>query len=275
MKLNMTTTGLVLPAPTYGLLNAGLAAGIHAWLLEGEPGTGKTSLGFALGRQAEAKGGGLLFAQANAWASDEQLIRGVNLAGFVLRDPDQVWEVGLLLRIAQEAAQANGPFVAIIDEWDKTRPVADGLLLAALQEGVIVDASGHRHGTVPLNVIWWITSNGVRALHDALTRRLFRVVLPPVTGNDLAGLLRQRTGCGKHLAATVAALAQDARRSSGQARRATLPELERLTAVVLVSQDAATCRAAVQGTFGTTKLGRRPRPGDDLWAARQRDGGAA
>lgn len=97
--------GLVLPAGQLTVIQAALAGGVRAFLLEGEPGTGKTHLGRAVGEHAASEGGHFLFAQANAWASDEFLIRGVDLAGFVENDPAHVYADGALLRASVVAAR--------------------------------------------------------------------------------------------------------------------------------------------------------------------------
>ena len=262
-------TSLTLPKEIESYLRVALKNN-NAFLLEGEPGTGKTTLGLELGRAAQEQGGGFLFAQANAWASHEDLIQGVNLAGFVTRDPSQVWEAGLLLRAARQASDVlPHPFVTIVDEWDKTRPTADGLLLAALQERVVVDAAGHLHARIPDNLIFWITSNASRELHDALLRRVVRITLPPLTGEMLKKNL-QRSGAGPHLAALLTTIAAEARRDSN-VRRPTLPELRRTAEMILNADDAATCRAIVTGLLGKPGTATRKRAGDDLWAAKVRD----
>ena len=261
LKSIAQTAGLVLPAAQLTVIQAALAGGVRAFLLEGEPGTGKTHLGRSLGGAAAADGGHFLFAQANAWASDEFLIRGVDLAGFVENDPNRVYADGALLRAARLAATAPGRLsVAIIDEWDKTRPVADGLLLAALEERVIVDAAGVHHADVPPTLVWWITSNASRDLHPALLRRLLRLRLTPPPDDVLEDLIQDRANVGRHLAATLTAM----RRTVAGL---TLPDLVRLATVARRLPDVDACRFLVDPYV----QGGDRDVGADVWAAIRRD----
>ena len=183
------SAALVFPQFQIEVLQAALNAGVRAFLLEGEPGTGKTALGRAIGAQAVDQGGHFVFAQANAWASDEFLIRGIDLAGFVENDPDRVYAPGLLMTASRLSEETTAPVVVILDEWDKTRPGADGLLLAALEERIVVDAAGRQLGKIGGNVIFWITSNASRELHPALRRRVLPQRLNPLADRELIRLL--------------------------------------------------------------------------------------
>ena len=200
-----------------------------------------------------------------AWASDEFLIRGIDLAGFVENDPDRVYAPGLLMTAARLSAETpRAPVFVLLDEWDKTRPVADGLMLAALEERLVVDAAGRQLGVIGDNVIFWITSNASRELHPALLRRVLRQRLNPLDKQTLVALLRQ-AGVGQHAATYLAAL-----RDQVHGRvMLTLPDLLRAGGIVggLSSVDA--CRFLLAG-FGLTGG-----EGADLWAAVCRDRKAA
>jgi len=259
------SAALVFPQSQIEVFQVALGTGVRAFLLEGEPGTGKTALGRALGAQAVNQGGHFVFAQANAWASDEFLIRGIDLAGFVENDPDRVYAPGLLMTAARLSVETPRALVfVLLDEWDKTRPVADGLMLAALEERVVVDAAGRQLGAIGDNVIFWITSNASRELHPALRRRVLRQRLNPLDKQTLVALLRQ-AGVGQHAATYLAAL----RDQVHDRTMLTLPDLLRAGGIVggLSSVDA--CRFLLAG-FGLTGG-----EGADLWAAVCRDRKAA
>lgn len=258
------SAALVFPLSQIEVVQAALDAGVRAFLLEGEPGTGKTALGRALGAQAANQGGHFVFAQANAWASDEFLIRGIDLAGFVENDPDRVYAPGLLMTAARLSEETSAPVLVILDEWDKTRPVADGLLLAALEERIVVDAAGRKLGRIGDNVIFWITSNASRELHPALLRRVLRQRLNPLDKATLVALLRQ-AGVGQHAAGYLAALRDQAH---GRVML-TLPDLLRVGGIVGGLSSADACRFLLAG-FGLTGG-----EGADLWAAVCRDRKAA
>lgn len=259
------SAALVFPQSQIEVVQTALDAGIAAFLLEGEPGTGKTALGRALGAQAVAAGGHFVFAQANAWASDEFLIRGIDLSGFVENDPDRVYAPGLLMTAARLSEETTRPVMVVLDEWDKTRPVADGLLLAALEERLVVDAAGRILGHISSNVIFWITSNASRALHPALLRRVLRQRLNPLDDKTLVALLTEQ-GTAPMLAAYLVALRAKTREQSVML---TLPDLRRVSAIASALTSVEACRHLLAG-FGLTGG-----EGADLWAAVCRDRKAA
>lgn len=259
---------LVFPPGLAELFDSAMWAGERAFLLEGEPGTGKTALGRAIGGHIQREGGTFIFAQANAWTSDEFIIRGVDLAGFVERDPERVYAPGLLMKVADASADGR-PIFVLLDEWDKTRPVADGLLLAALEERIVVDSAGNFHGKIGENVIFWITSNATRELHDALLRRLFRVRLPRMRADDLRKLLMERAGAGPHLASTLVKLRNVAARSQIVL---TLPDLIRAARVLQHVESVDEARFLADGLVRRDfRYIERKDIGADLWAAVVRD----
>lgn len=237
-----------------------LSCGERAFLIEGEPGVGKTTLGFDL------FGEKTLFAQMNQWANDESIIRGVNLAGFVEKDPAKVYAAGALVKGAEAAKSAGGLFCLILDEWDKTKPAADSLLFAALQERRVVDAAGNEFAKIPDNMIFWVTSNGTRKISDALLRRVLRIKIPPLSGEDLIRFLVGK-GTGLNLARTLSAIGDDARAAGSPIA---LTEIIRLAQLAPKMTSAEATRWLVGGVLHDT-LPRRPRPGDDVWAAVRRD----
>ncbi|MCB0047910.1 MAG: AAA family ATPase [Caldilineaceae bacterium] len=248
--------GLIFPEGILDALDASQVAGVNAFLLEGEPGTGKTHLGRAW---AEMTGGNYVFAQANAWTSDESIIRGVDLSGFIERDPAKVYAAGALLKAARLAVDGR-PTLVHLDEWDKTRPVADGLLLAALEERIVVDSAGNIHGRFDDNVIFWITSNATRPLHDALLRRLMRITLPRMSKTHATPLLQERAGVGQHTASALLALREKSRRP------VTLPDLIRIGRTLQHVRTLDGARVIIAGLTGDDKFGA------DIWAAMGRDG---
>lgn len=255
---------LIFPGGVLDALDAAWDAGIDAFLLEGEPGTGKTHLARLLGAWAEAQGGHFVHSQANAWMSDEQTIRGVNLAGFVERDASRVYAAGVLLRAAELGSDGR-PTVVLLDEWDKTRPCTDGLLLAALEERLVVDSTGCVHGRFGANVIFWITSNATRPLADALVRRCLRIVLPRMAAAQAIALLQERTGCGEHLATALVALRDRAQTP------VTLPDMMRLARTLQHVGGVDACRVLAESLLRNDPRSKGFDPGADLWSALRRD----
>lgn len=254
------------PHPFAALVRESLAQGVLAFLAQGEPGTGKTTLGREWGKQAVTRGGGwTVFAQANAWLSDESAIRGVNLAGFVERNPAGVYAPGFLLRALEAQRERPGrPGVVVVDEWDKAKATADGLLLAALEERLVVDSAGNEYGRLAPTTLFYITSNATREIHPALRRRCLVLNFPPLTGEALAAAL-VKAGAGRNLAGLLATIGDEARRSG---RPVALSEFQRLASLA----PRLPGRDAVGHLVAGLALPRKNAAGD-IWAAVCRDRG--
>ncbi len=233
---------LIYPHPFAALVRESLAQGVLAFLAQGEPGTGKTTLGREWGKQAVTRGGGwTVFAQANAWLSDESAIRGVNLAGFVERNPAGVYAPGFLLRAL---------------EAQRERPGRPGV--------VVVDSAGNEYGRLAPTTLFYITSNATREIHPALRRRCLVLNFPPLTGEALAAAL-VKAGAGRNLAGLLATIGDEARRSG---RPVALSEFQRLASLA----PRLPGRDAVGHLVAGLALPRKNAAGD-IWAAVCRDQG--
>lgn len=256
-------TELIYPKPFREYISVALRQGQKSFLAQGEPGTGKTSVGLAWASQAVANGGWSVFAQATPWLSDENSVRGVDLAGFVEHNPDRVYTPGFLMKALNSQAAAPGrPGVIVIDEWDKARPAADSLLLAALQERQVVDSSGNVWGSIAPNIIFWITSNATRELHPALRRRCLVVNFPALAGPELRAEL-VKAGAGRHLAFLLDKVAGEARKAR---RPIALSELQRVAAIAPRLSTKLAVAHLVDGLPSP-----RTNLAGDIWAAIARD----
>lgn len=262
MKHYTIPTKLIYPQSFKTLLQAALREGIFSFLAQGEPGTGKTSVGLAWAKQADWS----VFAQANAWMDDSSSIQGVDLAGFVERDPARVYAAGFLLKALRlDNAHPLGRGVVVVDEWDKARPAADGLILAALQERVLVDSTGKVWGQYSPQTIFWITSNATREIHPALRRRCLVLDFPPLTGDALISRLRA-SGAGMNLAALLSRIGDEMRKAGSPIA---LSELERVSALAPKLTDQAGVKFLVSGLA----ISSRKYPAADIWSAVSRDKG--
>lgn len=174
--------------------------GARAMLVEGLPGAGKSALGEFLAR---AMGSQLVFHLFHAWSDSDELFTGVDVVSAVAGDAENARLPGVLAQVAMLSKEAtpDRPVVVVLDEIDKTPERVENLLLDVLQTGRVPIKPGV-HDTIILdNVIFIITSNGMRPLSDALSRRLRRLHMKPLPSSKVielvTGWLRKKEGFDK------------------------------------------------------------------------------
>jgi len=163
--------------------------GIKALLLEGPPGVGKTAL---TERIAQWLGAEYIYVLATPNTDEDAL-----LYKFV---PDERTKSGIRvaegpLTQAVKKAAAGKKVVLVIDEFDKTRPSTDALLLDLLQNGRVMLYLGGREDVLvadPDNLYIFLTSNNMREFSEPLMRRLVRVDFKLLDPSDVAELLKRR-----------------------------------------------------------------------------------
>ncbi|USX49600.1 MoxR family ATPase [Lentzea sp. HUAS12] len=179
--------------------------------LEGEPGTGKTSLALALAKAMDVP---LIRLQCHEgidatqalydWDYPRQLM---HLR--VLETRGEVDEASLYTRrflLARPLLQAleNAPCVLLVDEIDRADDEFEAFLLEVLSENAVsIPEFGEiRATTPPLTVL---TSNRTREVHDALKRRcLYHWLEHPALDREVAILRRTLPGLDERLARKVA-----------------------------------------------------------------------
>jgi MoxR-like ATPase len=187
--------------------------------LEGEPGTGKTSLALALARAMDIP---LIRLQCHEgidatqalydWDYPRQLM---HLR--VLETRGEVDEASLYARrflLARPLLQAleNAPCVLLVDEIDRADDEFEAFLLEVLSENAVsIPEFGEiRASAPPLTVL---TSNRTREVHDALKRRcLYHWLEHPSPEREVAILRRTLPGLDERLARQIAEAVRKMRR---------------------------------------------------------------
>jgi len=188
-------------------------------LLEGEAGTGKTSLAGALATMLDAPlirlqcYEGIDASQAlYDWDFPRQLlhVRAAEASGSAAdteRLEGELYDRRFLLSRPLLAALETTPSVLLIDEIDRADDEFEAFLLEVLSEYTVsIPELGTIRASVPPVVV--LTSNRTRELHDALKRRCFYHWLPhPALEREVAILRARLPEVSERLARDVAAAA--------------------------------------------------------------------
>jgi MoxR-like ATPase len=194
--------------------------GARVLVLEGAPGTGKTSLGRAF---AQAIGAEVVYYLCHHWTTEEEMFLGVDVGRVAagVESPDEAYRPGFLLRAAE--ASRRCPVVVIIDELDKAPERSEALLLEFLQTGRVHGPRGEVWQADLSRLFVFVTTNGLRPLMEPTLRRGFRLrmeFLPPHVEQDL---LRKWTGAPTTAIRVVVRMANTIR-----AKGATAPSVQEM-----------------------------------------------
>jgi len=178
-------SGFIINFPV-SVLEGGLSTSrMPAFLLRGPAGVGKTELTRLVSQWLGAR---YIFYQCTLNSSEDDL-----LYRYV---PDENTKSGIkvLPSVLPQALvkSRRHKVVLVLDEFDKTRPSTDALLLDFLQN-VRISARFESEEVIegnPKNLVVFLTSNDMREFSEPLLRRVISLHLKPLTSGDVAKLLK-------------------------------------------------------------------------------------
>jgi len=192
-----------------------------AFLLRGPAGVGKTQLTYLIAKYLNAE---YVFHQCTYGTSEEDL-----LYKYI---PSEETRSGIKITLGPVpralSLSRSRRVVLVLDEFDKTRPSADALLLDVLQNfrvSLYIDDNETIVYGNPDNLIIFLTSNDVREFSEPLLRRVIAITLEPLPTSKVFELLSKKFR--KETALLLAQIYEDT--VSAQLRKpATIQELVQL-----------------------------------------------
>jgi len=218
-------SGFIINFPL-SVLEGGLSTSrMPAFLLRGPAGVGKTELTRLV---ADWLGARYVFYQCTLNSSEDDL-----LYRYV---PDENTKSGIkvLPSVLPQALvkSKRHKVVLVLDEFDKTRPSTDALLLDFLQN-VRVSARFEGEEVIvgnPRNLVVFLTSNDMREFSEPLLRRVISLHLKPLSANDVSKLLKT-FGFSEELVKLLVQIYQDTY-AAGLRKPATIQELRLLGEII-------------------------------------------
>ena len=228
-------SGFIINFPL-SILEGGLSTSrMPAFLLRGPAGVGKTELTRLV---SEWLGARYVFYQCTLNSSEDDL-----LYRYV---PDENTKSGIkvLPSVLPQALvkSRRHKVVLVLDEFDKTRPSTDALLLDFLQN-VRISARFEGEEVIvgnPRNLVVFLTSNDMREFSEPLLRRVISLHLKPLPATSVANLLKA-FGFSEELVKLLVQIYSDTH-EAGLRKPATIQELRLLGEIIQLhpEEDLAT-----------------------------------
>jgi len=214
----LESNGFYLDKQIAKLISAKLNSSRKTFLLRGPAGVGKTQLTYLIAKYLDAK---YVFYQCTYGSSEDDLLykyvpseeakSGIKIA---------LGPIPLALQLSK-----TSKVILCIDEFDKTRPSADALMLDVLQNlrvSLYLDDKEQIIEGNPENLVIFLTSNDMREFSEPLLRRVTVIYLNPLPVDKVYAILSSRFP--KEIAILLAQIYDDTLKA-GLRKPATIQEL--------------------------------------------------
>ncbi|MDL1957584.1 MAG: AAA family ATPase [Candidatus Desulfofervidus auxilii] len=190
LKTEFERRGLYYPDNVVSILNSSLQlrSGIRAFMLRGPAGVGKTAMTYALSDILNAE---YVFYQCTLGTSEDDLLYKLlpseRTKSGIEKIPGPLIEA--LLKSRKKLT------VLVLDEFDKTRPSCDALLLDFLQNCRVSARFSNQDRIIvgnKNNLIVFLTSNDERDFSEPLLRRVIQIFIPHLSVKLVRELLSKK-----------------------------------------------------------------------------------
>ena len=227
---SLNTNGYICDIPFAARITSAMQTKpVSGAFLYGPAGTGKSYLPIVLSKTLGVE---MFFYQCAPGTREDDLV----LKMF----PSETTKSGVEIKKSTvfKAAEAshNNQVMLVLDEWDKTRPTADGFFLDFLQYGRLSIPGVDVHANLD-NMFIFFTANDERDFHEALLRRFPKIDVDPMSPGLVMSALRLTHDGHPHLGNVIKLYERAV--MSGMSKPATIQEIRQLLDAISFLGDGA------------------------------------
>ena len=227
---SLNTNGYICDVPFAARITSAIQSKpVSGAFLYGPAGTGKSFLPIVLSKTLGVE---MFFYQCAPGTREDDLVLKML--------PSETTKSGVEIKKSTvfKAAEAShkGKVMLVLDEWDKTRPTADGFFLDFLQYGRLSIPGTDINANLD-NMFIFFTANDEREFHEALLRRFPKIDVDPLEPSLVMSALRLTHDGHPHLGNVIKLYERAV--MSGMTKPATIQEIRQLLDAISFLGDGA------------------------------------